>query len=188
MQVVIREGRAIAAVPPDYRLLDYDTENREYFYAKMRSEQAPPTLPRPISQGSSSRSQASKGTTSVFEESEGNVRARARLVRGLSAVLASEAVSSPPMHGPFPACKAPQTTVRVLHLCFGVSVNESLPGGRAIVAIAKTTCPCRASTVCVLSKLQALRRRSPTGMASVRALEKQVQQAAGKPVQHRMVV
>jgi hypothetical protein len=33
LQVVVRSGRAIAAVPPDYKLLDYDFEKRVYLYA-----------------------------------------------------------------------------------------------------------------------------------------------------------
>lgn len=110
LQVVIRDGRAIAAVPPDYRLLDYDTENREYFYAKMRSEAAPRAAPQPIPQAPCLLGQGASGSRSGLEHSvEG---ARSRIVRGLSAVLPSEAVSSPPTHEPFPTSKLLAGTVR----------------------------------------------------------------------------
>lgn len=76
MQVIIRDGKSIAAIPPDYRLLDYDPATRRYLHR--------PEFPLPLQQRPSESMKQRSGLR----------------IRGLSAVLDSEAVSSPPSSSP----------------------------------------------------------------------------------------
>jgi hypothetical protein len=99
LQVVVRSGRAISAVPPDYRLLDYDTTNREYFYARLRLDTIVPSqpdlqLPLKIRQkpqvtiDSQTRRRSHSGSSSSSSSNR-------FLARGLSLILSSEAAATP---------------------------------------------------------------------------------------------
>jgi hypothetical protein len=100
LQVVVRSGRAISAVPPDYRLLDYDTTNREYFYARLRLDTIGPSQPdlklplqirqKPqVTMDSQTRRRSHSGSSSSSSSSN------RFLARGLSLILSSEAAATP---------------------------------------------------------------------------------------------
>jgi hypothetical protein len=88
MQVVIRSGKSIAAIPPDYKLLDYDPLTREYIH-----RHPTPTLSHTVS---IPPDLSSNGNTPPPNSSH------QPLVRGLSIVLPSEACSSPLPLDPIP--------------------------------------------------------------------------------------
>ena len=97
----MRNGRAIVAIPPDYKLLDYDPEKRMYLYANMRLSNDSFVE----NQCGMSKARASySGADGCLElqsypkqsQLQPTVDTGEPLVRGLSAVLPSEGVSSPP--------------------------------------------------------------------------------------------
>lgn len=94
MQVVIRQGKHINAVPPDYRLLDYNPDTHQYLHATMR-----------LSNDSFRESQAGMGPARASLSGANGLGepasypriadSRNGVVRGLSIVLSSEAQSVP---------------------------------------------------------------------------------------------
>lgn len=103
VQVAVRGGRPIAAIPPDYKLLDYDPHKQVYLYANMRLSNDSFI----DNQGGMGKARASFiGAEDCAElksyPSQADLRqstgseAPEAIVRGLSVVLPSEAISSPP--------------------------------------------------------------------------------------------
>lgn len=101
LQVVVRNGKAIVAIPPDYKLLDYDPDKRMYLYANMQLTNDSFVE----NQGGMGKARASfAGSEDCAELRSYPAEAQLRksvdseqsLVRGLSVVLPSEGVSSPP--------------------------------------------------------------------------------------------
>jgi hypothetical protein len=101
LQVVVRNGRAIIAVPPDYKLLDYDPEKRVYLYANMRlsndsfvENQCGMGKARASSAGAEDCAELQSYPAVAQEKQSAEIHDS--IVRGLSMVLPSEGVSSPP--------------------------------------------------------------------------------------------
>jgi hypothetical protein len=101
LQVVVRSGRAIAAVPPDYKLLDYDPEKHMYLYADTQLTNASFVE----NQGGMGRVRATLGSVEDCAELKSypsqpllnnSAEKRGSLMRGLSVVLPSESMSLPP--------------------------------------------------------------------------------------------
>jgi hypothetical protein len=96
LQVVIRNGAPIAAIPPDYKLLDYDPKTHEYLYCSLglsndafRDNQRGMNSVRAVQQASGAEA-AEPESYPVVEHAAG-----IGLVRGLSKVLPNEGFSLP---------------------------------------------------------------------------------------------
>jgi hypothetical protein len=97
-QVVIRGGKAIATVPPDYKLLDYNADTRTYLHRHARTASSCDVAAATLEATARADARSDGG------DIEGGGQEGAReLVRGLSMVLASESVSSPQAHSA-PSC------------------------------------------------------------------------------------
>lgn len=95
MQLVLRGGKNLAAVPPDYRLLDYDPDTHQYLYATMRLTNE---SFRENQAGMDGARASLGGGSGVGEPASYPAVAEARsggYLRGLSLVLSSEAQSVP---------------------------------------------------------------------------------------------
>lgn len=92
---MIRRGKHINAVPPDYRLLDYDPTTHQYLHATMRLTNESFRE----SQAGMGAARASLGGTGLGDPTSyphvADARNGATVVRGLSMVLSSESQSLP---------------------------------------------------------------------------------------------
>ena len=152
-QVVVRSGCAIAAVPPDYKLLDYNPETRKYLYRHAHSFEAS----RDDSAASKLRHHNLRANTDTDAPKNGNIFAspaaalhddvnggsdgrrggseagfygRREMPRGLSVVLESEAMSSPPaarMREPFAALDLPLVRCIFVFACCSVQAHSLCP-------------------------------------------------------------
>ena len=98
-QVVMRNGMQVSAIAPDYKLLDYDPDTKEYLY--QNSGLAEEIRPCEARNGHANTlpCTSTSGSIPIAAHNHRNSRRGAEhieLVRGLSAVLPHEAISSPP--------------------------------------------------------------------------------------------